>query len=73
MAKVKTKTITNVRDNIYSETEKPGAIAITRGGKFVGVLLTTGTFEETISEQLHRSLRDNPVHAISLITKQAIG
>jgi hypothetical protein len=72
MSRVETKTITKVRDNIYSETEKSGITAITRGGKFVGVMISAGELTGSMASQLHKTVRHNPEHGVEVLTKQAI-
>jgi hypothetical protein len=72
MSNVKTKTITSVRDDIYGKTEHRGVTAITRGGQFVGVLITPGNMTSPMADQMHRMLKNNPQHTIGLLTKRAI-
>ena len=73
MANVATKTITRFRDGIYSETDSPGVTAITRGGRFVGVMISTGDLSGPVADRLLHSIRHNPHHTISELTRKAIG
>jgi len=73
MANVATKPITRFRDGIYSETKSPGVTAITRGGKFVGVMISAGDLSKPVADRLEQSIRHNPLHTISVLTRKAIG
>ncbi|WP_069130756.1 hypothetical protein [Rhodohalobacter halophilus] len=73
MSKVATKTITRFRDGIYSETDSPGMTAITRGGRFVGVFISTGELSKPVASRFHNSLRHNPHHTVSVLTRKVIG
>lgn len=72
MSSVLTKSITRFRDGIYGETASPGLTAITRGGRFVGVFISTGELSAPLARRLHHSLRHNPRHTVSVLTRQAI-
>ncbi|PWN06117.1 hypothetical protein [Rhodohalobacter mucosus] len=73
MSNVAIKTITRFRDGIYSETDSLGMTAITRGGRFVGVFISTGELSKTVADRLQHSLQHNPHHTVSVLTRKAIG
>lgn len=73
MSKIATKTITHLRNNIFTESENRGITAVTRGGEFVGVFITAGDIPKPVKEQIHHSMRHNPEHSIQVLTRRVIG
>lgn len=72
MATIPIKSITGLRDDIYNEMDTPGVTAITRSGRFAGVLISAGPLTDGQSRRLLDAVRHNPQHTIELLTNQAI-
>ena len=73
MASLSIRPITRVRDSIYNEVETAGVTAITRSGRFVGLLISTGPLPAGQSKRLLDAVRHNPEHTIRLLTRKALG
>jgi len=73
MSKIATKTITHLRNNIFLESENSGITAVTRSGEFVGVFISAGDIPKPVKQQIHESMRHNPVHSIQVLTRRVIG
>lgn len=73
MQKVKTKSISQVRRQNYTDTMQQGITAITLNGKFVGVLITCDLPTPALATLNHKRLIDNPVHTVTELTKKVLG
>ena len=72
MKAIQIKPITVVRDDIYSEVVAPGLTAITRHGRFAGVLISAGHLPGDQSGRWLAAVRHNPEHTIGQLTRKAI-
>ncbi len=73
MSKVKTKTISQVRNTLFSLADTKAITAITRNGVFIGVLITCGESTSEWAALRQRRVLDNPVHNITELTKGVLG
>ena len=73
MASLSIRPITRVRDSIYSEVDAAGVTAITRSGRFVGLLISTGPLPAGQSKRLLDGVRHNPEHTLGRLTQKALG
>jgi len=72
MATVATKTISRFRNEIFTDTGSPAVTAITRSGKFMGVMITSGELPKAVADRLLQSIVHNPEHTVSELTRKAI-
>ncbi|WP_020404455.1 hypothetical protein [Gracilimonas tropica] len=73
MSKVETKTISQVRNSLFSIAGTEGITAVTRNGAFIGVLITCGESTSEWAALRRRRVLDNPVHTITELTKGVLG
>ncbi|MAO65684.1 MAG: hypothetical protein CL666_11860 [Balneola sp.] len=69
MTKVKTKTISQVRNSLFSIAGTEGITAVTRNGVFIGVIITCGESTPELATLRQKRVLDNPVHTVTELTK----
>lgn len=73
MPKVETKSISQVRQQNYSQRATcEGITAITVDGEFAGVLISCKPETPEMATLRHKRLLDNPVHTITELAKGVI-
>ena len=72
MSTIPIKTITALRDTLYSVADVPGITAYTRNGRFAGVLISAGPLPADQSRRLLERVRHNPEHTLSLLTQKVL-
>lgn len=73
MSKVETKSISQVRNSLFSVAGKDAITTISRNGEFVGVLITCDFPNSLVASLSHKRLRENPVHTVTQLAKQVLG
>lgn len=72
MRTVQTKTISQLRNQLFSIAEEASITTVTRNGQFVGVLITENFPTYGLASLTHKRIKENPVHSISQLTKGLI-
>ena len=72
MSTIPIKTITALRDTLYSVADVPGITAYTRNGRFAGVLISAGPLPADQSRRLLERVRHNPEHTLRQLTQKAL-
>jgi len=63
--------ISTLQRTLFQRAKATSITAITRGGRFVGVLISAGDLPEPVARQLQAGIRHNTKHTISRLTNMA--
>jgi hypothetical protein len=70
MSTVQTKTISQLRNQLFSLAEEASITTVTRNGRFIGVLITENFPTDALASLTHKRIKENPVHSITQLTKE---
>lgn len=73
MSTVSTKSISQVRNQLFSIADEETITAVTRNGQFVGILITSNFPTASMATFCHKRLKENPVNTITELTKSLVG